>query len=556
MLQQLTINNFAIVSHTDVELKSGMTTITGETGAGKSIAIDALGLCLGDRADASAVRPGAKKSDISARFGLTKNAAVHEWLEQHDLDADDNECIIRRVISAEGRSRSYINGQPVPLQQLKQLAPMLVSIHGQHAHQTLLKSDQQRLLLDRFAGHHSKLDTVAASYQLWKKLGKQIHTLQESQLQRESRRQLLQYQVDELDQFALEEGEYEQIEQDHKRLFNGQSLLDGANNAAHLLSEDEQVNACQLVRQVLNQVIELSETDQKLAPVVSLLNDAQIQLEEASHELNAYSESIELDPSQLQQLDERLSAALQLARKHQVNPNHLPQQHKELVEELAELTGADDQLEALQQEQQIAWQEYCDESDVLHQLRLTAAAQLSEQVTLAIRELNMPKGLFSVECVSLKNDKAAVHGRDEIQFLVSTNPGQQPQPLSKVASGGELSRISLALQVLTSNQQATPTLIFDEVDVGISGQTAAIVGKLLRKLGEECQVMCVTHLPQVAACGHQQLNVAKFSDDEMTDTNIHWLADDQRINELARMLGGDTITEHTRANAQELLLTA
>ncbi|GAA5213764.1 DNA repair protein RecN [Corallincola platygyrae] len=556
MLQQLTIHNFAIVSQTDIELSPGMTTITGETGAGKSIAIDALGLCLGDRADASLVRPGASKSEISARFTLNQHKEVYKWLAAHDLDSDEDECIIRRVISAEGRSRSYINGQPVPLQQLKQLAPLLVSIHGQHAHQTLLKADHQRKLLDRFGNHQAKLTAVSNAFKQWKQLGKEIALLKQTQEQREARRQLLQYQVEELDQFALAEGEYEQVEQEHKRLFNGQSLLDGAMAASHLLSQDEQVNACQLVRQAISTIGDLTEADQKLKPIFDMLTEAEIQLTEASNELNHYSESIELDPSQLQHLDQRLSTALQLARKHQVTPQQLHEHHQQLAEELANLAGTDDQLAAMEQSHQQAWQAYKDETLALSKLREKSAKTLSAKVTDAIRELNMPKGEFKILCVPLEEEKASAYGLDDVQFMVTTNPGQPVQPLGKVASGGELSRISLALQVLTSNKLSTPTLIFDEVDVGISGQTAAIVGKLLRKLGETCQVMCVTHLPQVAACGHQQLNVAKHSDDTSTDTNIHWLGKEQRIDELARMLGGDVITDRTRANAQELLLTA
>lgn len=552
MLTQLTIHNFAIVKFLELELRSGMTTVTGETGAGKSIAIDALGLALGSRADANTVRPGAKKAEISASFTIEADSRAYQWLTEHELTNDD-ECILRRVITAEGRSKGYINGVPVPLQQLKSLAQNLVQVHGQHAHQSLLKPDIQLAILDGFAAHQKLLDNVAQRYRHWHQLAAEEKRLLQNQQQRQARQQLLQYQVSELDDFAMTPGEFEQIEADHKRLANCTDLLHECGHGLNLLQDDESGAICSLLQQVTGRLEDLLDTDPALKAVTDSLQEAIILAEEASSELRNYTENLDLDPEQFNLLDERLSKTMELARKHQVQPHQLAEYHQELSLELTSIAGDDERVEAIKTELTAALTTYEQSADKLSLSRQKYAKQLNKQISQSMHELSMENGRFEMQLTASESATPNISGRDNIDFLVSTNPGQPLQPLGKVASGGELSRISLAIQVITAQKISTPTLIFDEVDVGISGPTASIVGKLLRQLGEKTQVMCVTHLPQVAAKGHQQMFVSKTTDGKTTETSMIPLSHDKRIEELARLLGGDQITNSTLTNAEEML---
>ncbi|WAL77887.1 DNA repair protein RecN [Shewanella sp. DAU305] len=551
MLCQLSINNFAIVRFLELDFRPGMTSITGETGAGKSIAIDALGLCLGNRADASSVRPGANKTEVSARFSLDDIPLAKRWLEDNDLELDD-ECILRRTIGSDGRSRAYINGNPVPLTQLKLLGQLLIGIHGQHAHHAMLKSEHQLTLLDSYANHRLLIDTVAASFQRCKQIEADLKQLEASQHERIARKQLVQYQVEELDEFDLKVDEFDEIEQEHKRLANGTELIDTCQASLDILTEGEENNIESLLNRVVSLAEDLQSYDPALSNINTMLNDALIQVQESAGELQHYLSKLELDPTHFAYLEERLSKAMQLARKHHVSPNKLAEHHLALKAELSTLDSDESKLEEIQLQVAASRAAYLSNAQKLSQSRARYAKELDKLVTQSIHELNMPKGKFTIE-VNFHPEQMSANGSDNIEFMVTTNPGQPLQPISKVASGGELSRIGLGIQVITAKKVATPTLIFDEVDVGISGPTAAVVGRMLRSLGESTQVLCVTHLPQVAGNGHQHMFVDKFNKAGSTETTMKSLDREQRIQELARLLGGDTITSNTLANARELL---
>ncbi|GAA05483.1 DNA repair protein RecN [Photobacterium leiognathi] len=555
MLAHMTISNFAIVKTLQFELKPGMTTITGETGAGKSIAIDALGLCLGDRAEASMVRPNEDKAEISAAFSLANNQAARRWLEDNDL-MDGEECILRRVITKEGRSRGFINGSPVPASQQKALGQLLINIHGQHAHQQLMRPDYQQQMLDQYAGHHMLLDKTRGTYQRWRQAHNELKRLTQSREENEAQKQLLQYQVKELDELALGEEEFAEIEEEHKRLSNSGELAVASQTALSALYDGDDGNALQLLQMACQQVCNLGEYDNNLNAIPQMLEEAIIQVQEASQELRSYLDNLDMDPHRLIYLEERLSKIMSMARKHYVMPNELYQKHQDLLKELENLDCSDERLEEIAENVEALRQKCLLAAEKLSKSRQRYAKELDQKISESMHTLSMEHGEFSINITSDPDRMLSPIGYDSINFLVSTNPGQPLQPLGKVASGGELSRISLAIQVITAQKVETPSLIFDEVDVGISGPTAAIVGKMLRTLGESTQVMCVTHLPQVAGCGHQQMFVAKKTSEGQTETNMRPLTEDDRVAELARLLGGSEITERTLANAKELLIAA
>ncbi|WP_318412475.1 DNA repair protein RecN [Photobacterium leiognathi] len=555
MLAHMTISNFAIVKTLQFELKPGMTTITGETGAGKSIAIDALGLCLGDRAEASMVRPNEDKAEISAAFSLANNQAARRWLEDNDL-MDGEECILRRVITKEGRSRGFINGSPVPASQQKALGQLLINIHGQHAHQQLMRPDYQQQMLDQYAGHHMLLEKTRGTYQRWRQAHNELKRLTQSREENEAQKQLLQYQVKELDELALGEEEFTEIEEEHKRLSNSGELAVASQTALSALYDGDDSNALQLLQMACQQVCNLGEYDNNLNAIPQMLEEAIIQVQEASQELRSYLDNLDMDPHRLIYLEERLSKIMSMARKHYVMPNELYQKHQDLLKELENLDCSDERLEEMAENVEALRQKCLLAAEKLSKSRQRYAKELDQKISESMHTLSMEHGEFSINITSDPDRMLSPIGYDSINFLVSTNPGQPLQPLGKVASGGELSRISLAIQVITAQKVETPSLIFDEVDVGISGPTAAIVGKMLRTLGESTQVMCVTHLPQVAGCGHQQMFVAKKTSEGQTETNMRPLTEDDRVAELARLLGGSEITERTLANAKELLIAA
>ncbi|RPH24170.1 DNA repair protein RecN [Buttiauxella warmboldiae] len=551
MLAQLTISNFAIVRELEIDFHHGMTAITGETGAGKSIAIDALGLCLGGRAEADMVRRGANRADLCARFSLKDTPAALRWLEENQLD-DGRECLLRRVISSDGRSRGFINGTAVPLSQLRDLGQMLIQIHGQHAHQLLLKPEHQKNLLDGYAGEPALLQQMAESYREWHQSCRTLAQHQQLAQEHAARTELLNYQLKELNEFAPVAGEFEQIDEEYKRLANSGQLISTSQQALAILADGEESNLQSQLYSVRHLLEELVGMDGKLSGVLNMLEEANIQISEASDELRHYCDRLDLDPNRLYELEQRIARQISLARKHHISPEELPAFHQQLLAELHQLDDRASSQDELMQAVTLHHQQALSIARELHQRRTHYAAELCGLITQSMHSLSMPHGKLAID-VEFNENHLTAEGADRIDFRVTTNPGQPLQPLAKVASGGELSRIALAIQVITARKMETPALIFDEVDVGISGPTAAVVGKLLRQLGESTQVMCVTHLPQVAGCGHHHFFVSKETDGEMTETHMQPLDKRSRLQELARLLGGSEVTRNTLANAKELL---
>jgi len=556
MLTQLTINNFAIVRHLNLELSEGMSVITGETGAGKSIAIDALGLCLGYRSESSMIRNGADKADITATFQMQPNSPAYLWLKEHELLDEENshECILRRMINLEGRSKAFVNNRPLPISQLRELGQYLIHLNGQHAPQLLLKSEYQLELVDNYAGIHNLLGKMQEQYNKWRKLHQQVKNFRQQCKENEARKQLLQYQVDELDEFDIKEGEFEEMEETHTRLSNSEELIEMSQSVLDLLSDDNS-NADSLIYNAIRYLEDLVDVDVNYQSSLDMLNEALIQVQEASSEVRALADSIEQDPELLAELDERISRAMSLAKKHYVSPHELWQHHSVLQDELQKLVDFEDNEDQLIADEKKAYRECVALAEQIYQERVSAAQKLAEQVTSQIKALSMENGEFYID---IQHDvkKLTPNGADFVEFNLRSNLGQNAQPLAKIASGGELSRISLAVQVLTANKLSTPTIIFDEVDVGISGIAATTVGRLLRQLGNKCQVLCVTHLPQVASHGHQHFNVQKYVKDNQTETQMSLLSEQERVNALARLLGGSKITDAVLANAQEMLSLA
>ncbi|MDV3502537.1 DNA repair protein RecN [Marinobacter sp. M-5] len=550
MLTQLTVSNYAIAERVELQFSKGMTALTGETGAGKSIVLDALSLAMGGRADAGAVRHGAKRADITASFDVSRITEARLWLEQHELD-DDHDCILRRVISKDGRSRAYINGQPCPLADLKDLGSRLMDIHSQHQHQSLLHKDTHRKLLDEYAGVETLASDTREAWKIWSKTRQRLTERQQNADEAEARLQLLRYQVEELDRLALESGEQENLEQEQARLSHADTVLLNSQQAALLCTEEDN-SAADLVRQALQQLENLPTEVPALADTIQMLNDAQIQISEAGDNLRRFVEDYEADPARLAEVEERLSAIYQMARKHRITPEELPEFHQRLSAELASLDDGEGSVEQLEAELQSQRTHFDELATRLSEARQEAAAKLDQRIADELAQLSMPAVQFVTHLNRNGANEPSPCGLEDVEFLVSANPGQPARPLAKVASGGELSRISLAIQVVVAQTSTTPTLVFDEVDVGIGGGTAEVVGKLLRTLGDDGQVLCVTHLPQVAAQCHQHLFVSKFTEQDATFSKIETLDDHGRISEVARMLGGVDMTEHTIAHAREM----
>ncbi len=554
MLDHLHIRNFVIVDELELTFGAGMTALTGETGAGKSILLDAIGLALGDRADSGMVRQGCDRAEVSADFHIAALPTVLAWLRERELD-DGERCLIRRTVSADGRSRGYINGQPQPLTALRELGERLVDLHGQHEHQSLLRPQAQRELLDAFGGLSQAAAELAATQRQWRRLSDELQRLEQAQHDREARLDLLRFHVTELSALDLQHDELEQLEAEHCRLANAGRLIQGCEQLLLLLDEGEEVAASQLIGRAASECAALAELDERLGALPDLLNGALIQMEEAVSGLRRYLGGQELDPTRLHEVEQRLSEIHDLARKHRVEPQHLPDLLTTLQQELDQLDAADEQLESLRQAIVQHHQDYLVQAERLSAGRREAAARLTEQVTEQMQGLGMAGG--RIEIALHPRDPAdglPPHGLESVEFLVAANPGQPPRPLNKVASGGELSRISLAIQVCSAGQALLPTLIFDEVDVGIGGGVAEIVGRQLHALGgSERQVLCVTHLPQVAAQADHHLQVSKRQSADSTCTTIVALEPSARVDEIARMLGGVEITEQSRAHAREML---
>ncbi|NER62930.1 DNA repair protein RecN [Pseudomonas sp. MAFF212427] len=555
MLVHLSVHNYAIVEHLDLELARGMSVITGETGAGKSIMLDALGLTLGDRADSGVVRPGADKADILATFDLGDIPEARTWLAERDLDTD-GPCILRRIITAEGRSRGYINGTPCPLGDLKALGELLIDIHSQHEHQSLLKSDTHRRLLDEYAGATDLARQVHLAAQRWRQTRQELERLSNSGDEQRAQHQLLSYQLEELENLNLGENELELLEQEHKNLTNAEALFGICRQVIDHCSENDSGNVLSALTASLNRLTAVHNAPKALGEAATLIASAQIQVEEAVGELNRFLDHFDADPARLQLLEERLDALYTLARKHRVHPSELANLQQRLMEELEGLNANDESIGRLGEELAAYARHYQQKAAELSGLRQQAATQLAAAVELEIQRLGMPGGRFSIELRTNSSDDLLPQGLEQVELLVSANPGQPLKALSKVASGGELSRISLAIQVITAQTSRIPTLVFDEVDVGIGGPTAEIVGQLLRRLGERGQVLTVTHLPQVAAQGHHHLFVHKVRNSDATHTAVASLGKRERVEEVARMLGGIDLTKESLAHARKMVVTS
>jgi DNA repair protein RecN (Recombination protein N) len=546
MLRTLSIRDFVIVDAIELEFSAGFSVFTGETGAGKSILIDALTLALGGRGDASVVREGAAKADITADF--SPSAQAQDWLLANELASDEGGALLRRVIDNAGRSKAYINGIAATAAQLRELGDLLVDIHGQHAHQSLLKADAQRELLDNQAGANVK--EVGAAYKAWRAVTRQLEEFEANAANVLFERERLEWQVAELDKVAAKAGEWTEISNEHSRLSHAASLLDGAQEALQLLSEADEQPLLSQVSMLHQRLGKLVTVDAELQPVVDLLDSARIQLQESVYALNNYLDRVELDPERLRQVDARMELLHSSARKFRVAPEQLPDEHARLSEQLGQLADASD-LDGLRQHAAQLQAAYMAVAERLSSTRRAAASALGAAVTRAMQDLNMTGGRFDV---ALHAGEPGAKGLEQVEFLVAGHAGVAPRPLAKVASGGELARIALAISVIASHATTTPTLIFDEVDSGIGGGVAEVVGRLLKRLGQERQVLCVTHLPQVASQASQHFQVAKAtSDSGQTASRIDVLDQKARVEEVARMLGGLEITATTRKHARELL---
>lgn len=554
MLSHIFLRDFAIIETLDLELEPGMTALTGETGAGKSILIDAIGLVLGDRADSGVVRHGAEKTEITLSIDVSDTPSAMQWLKDQDLDQDD-QCILRRVITSSGKSRAWINGTPTNLTMLRQLGEQVVDIHGQHEHQSLMKKEMQRQLLDDYGSHAKQLQTLDKHYSEWKQLNDKLRQLTDQSSDHQAQIDLLSFQTQELETLELVEGEYIQLDEEHSRLSNAGELLQTAAGGIEQLYDADENSVYSILSHLISDLSGQERLDSALTEPLALLTEARIQIEEATGLLRNYQDSLELDPQRLDWVESRISDLLQMARKHNVTPEELPEKFNSLSARLAELDGGDYDLGALQAKLDKAREQYLETAEKLHKARQKAAKQLGQGVSTAMQQLGMGGGVFEIRCDYDAESKFTTHGLDDIEFQVSANPGQPLKALIKVASGGELSRISLAIQMIAAQKVTLPALIFDEVDTGIGGGTAEVVGQQLRKLGSSRQVLCVTHLPQVASQAHQHYKVTKIKGKTSTSTGMLDLQADERVEEIARMMGGIEITESTRALAREMLQT-
>ena len=551
MLLNLTILDLAIVKTLQLDLTQGMSVLTGETGAGKSILLTALGLALGERATADYIRPNCKRAEVNLEFDLTAQPDALTWLQTHDFD-ENNQCLIRRIVNIDGRSKAFINNRPVTLQTLQIFTRQLVEIHGQHAHLTLLESDEQRRLLDNYGKNTDLLKRVNDCFRNWQTAQHELQQLQKKHSVAEQREALLRYQLDELEALNLAQFDYDALTETHRKLANLDQILSVGQTELDAIYDADKSAHWQL-KNSLKALNYLQQFAPELNAINALLVEAQIQIEEAASELRHFLESQEADPAQLMELEQQIGVLQDLSRKHHVSPNELLEFQQRLENELEKLSHSGEriaELEKLTADYQLAYVPLAAELSVKRQ---KSAKKLQQQISQMMKELGMPNGEFLVEVNALVNDTPKLNGNDNVTFLISANVGLPPKPLAKVASGGELSRISLAIQVTTANDKTTPTMIFDEVDSGIGGGIAEIVGQKLRQLSSNRQVLCVTHLPQVAAQAHQHLYVEKQHHADMTSSQVRLLNDDERVIETARMLGGIELTENTLAHAREML---
>jgi DNA repair protein RecN (Recombination protein N) len=555
MLSLIRIRNYAVVDEIELELDTGLSVLTGETGAGKSILIDALGLALGDRAEANSVRQGAERAEISVLFECPANHPASHWLREQGLDQDDC-CLIRRLIGAEGRSRAFVNSHPVTLQDLRILGEQLVNIHGQHAHQSLRSGATQRAILDFHGGHETLVATTAERFKSWQSLQQELAERRRGGADREAQLELLRFQAEELSRLDLKEAEPEELGAERNRLAHADQLAAALDAALSQLYEGDAGSAYSLAASARRELESVARLDAALAPTATLVAEAEIQLREAAADLARYRDRLEADPARLDWLETRLGAIADLARKHRVDEADLPGLRSRLEARIAEIENGSETLELLEQRAERAAGEYSSAAEALSQARARSAESLAEQVSAQLRQLGLAHGRFRAELTPKPRERAGADGMDRVEFQVTLNPGQDFGPISKVASGGELSRVSLALEVISAGATSVPTLVFDEVDAGIGGGVAEIVGRRLRDIASDRQVLCVTHLAQVASQSQHHFRVSKLTDGEKSRTNVRSLNAEERVEELSRMLGGLEITATTRAHAEEMIAQA
>jgi DNA repair protein RecN (Recombination protein N) len=552
MLTDLNIHNYAIADLIELELDSGMTAITGETGAGKSITLDALGLALGDRADSTSVGSNGEKAEITASFDISNNSQAQRWLSERELDNDDD-CFLRRLVKRDGKSKAYINNRPATVQDMRQLGELLINIHGQHEHQALLKRETQRQIVDDYANSQTLVSKVREAFEHWNNTKSKLENLRNASSENAAKVEFLRYQIQELEQLAIEEDELKKLEEEQKTLANAETIIVSCQQALTLCDHDNTGTETSLA-QVIHLLAQLPQGNAAIIEPLELFNSALIQLQEGSSALSNYIDSFEADPVRLSFVEDRLSAIYELARKHRIDANQVSQLLTDLNTELDSLDCSDEKLAELENVELQQLNELLALCSQLTKKRKTAASKLQKAVGKQLQALRMAN--CSIEFALTELEQPNQYGKESIELLITTNPAQAPQALGKIASGGELSRIGLAIQVITAQTTATPTLIFDEVDSGIGGAVAEVVGKLLRELGKKTQVICVTHLPQVACQANQHFIVDKTVSKKQVQTNLQQLSEAQRLEEVARMLGGVEITQQTRAHAKELLESA
>ena len=551
MLISLYVRHFAVVEAAEITFGPGLTVVSGETGAGKSLLVDALMLLAGARADSGMVRAGSDRAELAAEFDLTELPAAREWLQREELD-EDGGCQLRRVLRAEGSSKAWINGRPANARQLGEIAALLVEIHGQHEHQALLSRPHQLALLDAYAGHDDLLMRVRDGATQWRELGSQMRKLAGGE-DRVGRIELLRHEIEDLEKWALPAAELRELEASHRRLANTGRLVEGSAGVVELLDGDSEFALRRTLARAHTELGKLAALDEKLTPLLELLDNASIQLGEAADGLGHYAQDVDLDPARFDEVDKHLSHLHDLSRRYRLPMEELADKLGQRQVELAELEGAGDALEQLDARRLAVRETYAKAAKQLSQARAKAAGKLGEEVSLLMSELGMSGGILRIELEAVTSEDPDPQGGERCELLVSANPGQPPRALRKVASGGELARISLAIEVATLGKDTVGSMIFDEVDTGIGGAVAEVVGQKLRALGGQRQVLCVTHLPQVAAQGHAHLLVSKHSDGDSTHTQIDRLDAGGRRDELARMLGGLEITRETRAHAKKML---
>ena len=552
MLSQLTVKNLAVVERLDLSFEPGMSTVTGETGAGKSILLQALGLALGVRADSNLVRHGKDKADISAAFALEHNQTVQDFLSEHSLE-DEGECILRRVITSDGRSKAFINGNSVPLSTVRDVGDLLLDIHGQNEHQLLLRPDQQMKLLDGFAQLEADKQALNEVVKVHKTLSEKVNNLLNNQDIIEQQQALYLHQVEELNEAMLDQDELNTIEANFKTSANSQAINEKTSGVLNQLESEAGANAQLLT--LSSQLSEALEMDDRLQVGVELLSSAQVQTQEAVYELTQYLSRLSTDGQSAQEMEERISELYSLGRKHQCQIEELITVRDQLTIKLEDIGGGENSIDEMNSQLEVLAKQYQNKAQKFSKARHAKADELSKLVTEAMQVLGMPGSEFKVG-LNEKPDGVHLNGHESIEFLVTTNMGQEFKPLKKVASGGELSRISLAISVVSSDSEYTPTLIFDEVDVGISGAVAEVVGRKLQELAKNYQIICITHLAQVAAFGHQHLRVSKVQNTQGAQTTVEQLEDEQRVDEVARILGGATVTHKARVAAAEMIASS